>query len=254
MEPLRLVVLGDSTAFTDDVGPQLPTHKTLYPNVVASMIEAALERPVEVNVIARAGTDVRETWRTLTKDRHVQFEVMMGADAVVVGIGSIDHAPAGWPAALEEIVPYVRPDAVRRSLRRALYGAHPRLVRLTGARFSHTPLREFTRLYDRVLFQVRALARGAAGVVLGPTSHNARFYGFKHPGHRAREELQADVAASHGFSFVSSWELVGPNIGRLNPDGVHWPADAHAAVGEAVASHLVAQLRGEEARPSPPPF
>src|ERR687888_2111131 len=105
MEPLRLVILGDSTAFTDDVGPQLPTHKVLYPNVVASAIEAAVGRPVQLNVIARAGTDVRETWRTLTKDRHVQFEVMMGADAVLVGIGSIDHAPSGLPAALEELIP-----------------------------------------------------------------------------------------------------------------------------------------------------
>ena len=31
------------------------------------------------------------------------------------------------------------------------------------------------------------------------------------------------------------WELVEPFADRLNADGVHWPAEAHATVGRAVA-------------------
>src|SRR5213083_2707216 len=49
-QPFRLVVIGDSTSFTDDTGPKLPNDKALYPNVLAARIEAAVGRPVAVNV------------------------------------------------------------------------------------------------------------------------------------------------------------------------------------------------------------
>ena len=32
------------------------------------------------------------------------------------------------------------------------------------------------------------------------------------------------------------WAHVEPYADRLNPDGVHWPSEAHAAVGRAVAT------------------
>ena len=253
-QPFRLVVIADSTSFTDDVGPKLPTDKALYPNVVAARIEAAIGRPVAVNVLARAGTDVREAWRLVAKDRHAQFEVLMGADAVVLGIGSIDHAPAGIPAIVEEMIPFVRPDQARRVVRKAVYRAHPYLVRATGGRFTHTAPGEFARLYDSVLFQVRALARGAAGVALGPTSHRSRFYGKSHPALRAREAMQRRIAERHGFPFVSAWDIVKRHADRLNPDGVHWPPAAHQDVAEALSDRLLAQLHGEVPRPEPPAF
>jgi diglucosylglycerate octanoyltransferase len=253
-QPFRLVVIADSTAFTDDTGPKLPTEKALYPNRLAARIETAVERPVHVNVVARAGTDVREAWRMVGKDRHVQFEVLMGADAVVVGIGSIDHAPAGIPAVVEEVIPFLRPDALRRRIRKAIYEAHPYLVRATGGRFTHTPPGEFARLYDQSLLMVRSLAQGAAGVALGPTSHRSRFYGKGHPTLRAREQMQREIAEAHGFPFVSAWDLVEPFADRLNPDGVHWPHDAHEAVADALADRLMPQLRGEAERLHAPSF
>ncbi|MGZ4240917.1 MAG: SGNH/GDSL hydrolase family protein [Actinomycetota bacterium] len=252
--PLRLVVLGDSTSFTDDTGPKLPADKVLYPNVVAARIEAATGRPVTLNVLARAGTDVREAWRGVMKDRHVQFEVLMGADAVVVGIGSIDHAPAGVPAVVEEIVPFLRPDRLRRYVRTRLLRAHPYLVRASGGRFTHTAPREFARLCDQMLFQIRSLSRGAAGAVLGPTSHRSRYYGKGHPTLRARAAMQRQIAERHGFPFVSAWDLVEPHADALNPDGIHWPPVAHQAVGEALAEKLIEQLRGDAPRPEPPAF
>lgn len=254
VEPLRLVVVGDSTSFTDDVGPKLPTDKALYPNIVAARIESAIERPVAVNVLARAGTDVREAWRAVAKDRHAQFEVLMGADAVVVGIGSIDHAPAGVPAVVETMIPYLRPEGVRRFVRKNVYRAHPFLVRATGGRFTHTPPGEFERLYDTVLFLVRSLARGAAGVALGPTSHRSRYYGKGHPTLRARETLQREIAERHGFPFVSAWDIVEPHADKLNPDGIHWPHAAHEDIAEALSDHLIEQLRGTASRPEPPAF
>jgi hypothetical protein len=252
--PFRLVVIADSTSFTDDIGPKLPTEKALYPNRLGALLEAAIGRPVTVNVVARAGTDVREAWRMVGKDRHVQFEVLMGADAVVVGIGSIDHAPAGIPAVVEEVLPFLRPDVVRRRVRKAVYDAHPYLVRATGGRFTHTAPGEFARLYDQSLFMIRSLSRGAAGVALGPTSHRSRFYGKGHPTLRAREQMQREIAERNGFPFISAWDLVEPFADRLNPDGVHWPHDAHQAVAEALAEPLIEQLRGEREPLRPPPF
>jgi hypothetical protein len=251
-QPLRLVVLGDSTSFTDDRGPQLPATPHLYPNVVARAIENALDREVAVTVLARAGYTTRDAWAMLTKDRHVQFEVMMGADAVVNGICSFDHAPTGHPAALEALLPYLRPASVRHRARIALRAAHAYGTLVTGSRLARTPLAEFTRLYDGTLLQIRSLARGAAGVVMGPISHRSRYFGPGHPHRAEREELQFAIARRHGFPGVASWPLIEPYADRLNPDGVHWPAEVHAAVGEALAAPLVSQLLGEAERPSAP--
>ncbi len=169
--PLRLVVIADSTAFTDHTGPQLPDHKALYPNVLAAELERALARPVALSVLARAGMDTREAWKLVHKDRHAMFEVLMGADAVVVGVGSIDHAPSGVPTVVEAVIPFLRPSSLRRLARDVTRRVYAPVVRLTRARMSHTPLGEFERLYDATLFQTRALAHGAAGAALGPTSH-----------------------------------------------------------------------------------
>lgn len=248
-EPLRVVVLGDSTSFTDDRGPQLPSEPTLYPNVLRRELEAALVRPVAVTVIARAGMTVREAVRTVTKDRHVQFDVLLGADAVVVGVGSFDHAPGGIPPVVDAVVPHVRPAALRRRVRKGLHRAYPWTVRLTGHRRRRTPPAEFERLYDLLLLQVRGLARGAAMVALGPTSHRAAYYAWRHPGHAAAEAHQAEVAARQGVPSVASWPFVAPHADALNPDGIHWPAPAHAAVGRALAGLLADQLAGRSPRP-----
>lgn len=250
--PLRLVVLGDSTAFTDHRGPQLPEEPSLFPNVVAERLAAALGRPVSTTVVARPGLAVREAWTMVTKDRHVQFEVLRGADAVVVAIGSFDHAPAGVPPSLSALVPFVRPAELRRRVRSGLRTAYPWLVRATGARRPRTPAREFDRLYDGLLQQVRGLTQGAAGAVLGPTSHRSAYYAHRHPGHGAAEARQLAIAHRHGFASVAAWPLVRPHADRLNVDGIHWPPEAHAAVGTAIADALAPQLRGDVPPPGVP--
>jgi hypothetical protein len=241
------VVIGDSTSFTDATGPQLPGHPTLYPNVIADHLRARTGREVEVTVLARPGATVREAVQLVHKDRHAQFDVLARADAVVVGIGSFDHAPAGVPAALGSLVPYLRPDRVRRQVRSLLAAAQPVIVRATGGRRSRTPNGEFDRLFVRLLDQVRGLTQGrAAGVVLGPTSHRSRRYGEVHPHHTVAEARQFGLARSRGFATVSAWQQVLPFVDQLNPDGIHWPAAAHAAIGDAVADALMASLGGDE--------
>lgn len=242
--PIRLVVIGDSTSFTDEHGPQLPDHPALYPNVAATELAARLGREVAVTVVARAGHTVREALRTVTKDRHVQFDVVARADALVVGVGSFDHAPGGIPPVVDAVVPYLRPTALRHRVRAGLHTAYPYVVRLTGGRLSRTSPAEFDRMFAQLLDHVRGLTWGrAAGVVLGPTSHRSRYYGHRHPGHRAAQARHLTLGRAHGFATVASWPLVEPFAQRLNPDGIHWPADAHREVGAAVAAALLPALR-----------
>lgn len=243
--PLSLVVLGDSTAFTDHAGPQLPSTPHLYPQVAARALSAALDRPVTTTVLARPGHTVRDALRTVTKDQHVQFDVLAHADAVIVGVGSFDHAPLGVPPTVELAAAHLRPDRLRRAARRRLADAYPRLVRVHGGRRTRTPAAEFARRYARLLDHVRGLTWGrVAGAALGPTSHRARYYGHVHPTHAAREALQLDQASRHGFAPVAAWPLVAPHAEQLNVDGIHWPAAAHEAVGAALAASLVPTLRG----------
>lgn len=251
--PLRLVVIGDSTAFTDHRGPQLPDEPTLWPNVAARQVAEALGRGVTTTVLARPGQTVRDAHRLVTKDRHAQFEVLAHADAVVVAVSSFDTAPGGVPPAVEAVVPYVRPAGLRRTIRRTLRRIHPLLVRATRGRLTRTPVPELERLYDTLLLVVRGLTQGCAGVALGPTSHRSPYYGGDlHPRRADAERALFAVAARHGFATEPVWPHVAPHVADLNPDGIHWPEAAHRSVGLAVGARLVAQLRGEEPGPTAP--
>jgi hypothetical protein len=243
--PLHLVVLGDSTAFTDASGPQLPGSSGLYPTVVAARLAASMGREVTTQVLARPGQTVRDTVRAATKDQHVMFEVLAHADAVVVGLGSFDHAPAGVPASVEAAVPYLRPANRRRRVRALLRAAYPYLVRLHRGRHPRTPPDEFERLYRLLLEQVRGLTQGrAAGVALGPTSHTSAYYGHRHPGVVHATSRQLAIAEEHGFVGVACWPHVRQHLPDLNPDGIHWPGVVHERVGSAVARALQEQLTG----------
>ncbi len=247
--PLRVVVLADSFAFTDDAGPQLPDAPHLFPNVACDRLGVRLDRAVRRSVVARPGWGVRDVWTALTKDRHLAFEVVAGADALVLAVGSYDHLPAGVPAPVDALVPYVRPAPVRRGLRRVLRRANPVLIRLTGGRLPRVATGEFRRLYAAILLQLRGLAPGAAAVALGPAGQSAGHWAGRNPHLDEREELQLRLARRQGFATVPCRPLIAGHRERLNPDGIHWPAAAHHAVGTAVADALVAQLRGDAPRP-----
>ena len=252
--PLRLVVLGDSLAIVDGVGPQFPQAPHLYPQVAARVVATALDRPVEVAVVARPGVTSRELHHTLTRDVHVMFEVVMGADAVVVGVGSFDHAPFGMPRAVEAVVPHLRPAMLRARVRRSLRWLHPRVVAAGGSRHLRTAATEFERFYGGILTGVRGLTRGAPVVALGPTSHRSRHYGNVHPRHDEAVARQAAIAARHHVPTIAPWPLVAAHLEDLNPDGMHWPSVVHRAVGAEIGEALVARLTGAAPVPPPPSF
>jgi diglucosylglycerate octanoyltransferase len=244
--PLSLVVIGDSTAFTDHLGPQVPGTPHLYPQVAARELAAALGRDVVATVVARPGMTVRDAVRTVTKEQHVQYDVLAHADAVVVGVGSFDHAPVGVPPSVEAVAAYLRPTPLRRRVRRGLKAAYPWLVRANRGRRTRTPLSEFDRLFVELLDHVRGLTWGrVAGAAIGPTSHRSRYYGPGHPTHAGRQAHHLGVAERHGFRGVAAWPLVEPYADELNVDGIHWPAAAHEAVGRAVAAALRPGLTGD---------
>ena len=245
---LRVAVIGDSTAFTDEHGPQPPDDARLWPNVLAAQLESALDRPVSCTVWARPGVDALAAWQALTKDRHVMFDVVGPADVVIVAIGSLDHAPAGLPPVLDSLIPHLRPDGLRRRVRSLVRAAHPHVVRLRRARGLRTPAEVFARRYGQVLRQARGLTMDRAiCVALGPTSHRARHHGGAHPRREESEVRQLGLARAQGFATVPVWEHVAPHADRLNADGVHWPAAAHEAVGAAVADAVLASLRERSA-------
>jgi diglucosylglycerate octanoyltransferase len=245
--PLRVAVIGDSTAFSDHLGPQLPTHPTLWPNVMTRALERALGRAVETTVWARPGVDTLDAWRAVTKDRLVMFDVVGPADVVIVAVGSLDHAPAGLPPVVDAILPHLRPDGLRRRVRRVVRAAHPRIVRLRGARGLRTPAPEFARRYRLLLTQVRGLTLDRATLVaLGPTSHRARHHGGRHPRREESEQRQLALARDQGYETVPVWEHVEPHVAALNPDGIHWPEAVHASVGAATAAAVLRRLSRQQ--------
>lgn len=237
--PLRIAVIGDSTTFTDERGPLPPDDAALWPNVMARELERTTGRDVALTVWARPGVDVLAAWQALTKDRHLMFDVVGPADVVIVAIGSLDHAPAGLPPVIDSVIPHLRPDGLRRRVRSGVRRLHPIAVRLRRARGVRTPPAVFAERYRQVLAQARGLTMDRAlCVALGPTSHRARHHGGAHPRREESEARQVAIAVQQGYRNVPVWELVEPFADRLNADGVHWPAAAHAAVGRAVAAAI----------------
>lgn len=247
-----MVVLGDSTCFIDGIGPQLPGHPGVWPTMLADDLAKQLGRPVQPHVVARPGMTVHDAWSVVSKDQHVMFELLMGADIVVLSVGSFDHAPFGIPPAISAAVPYIRGERVRRRVRQTLHDLYPMVVKATGGRWTRTAPATFDRLYEQVLVQLRGLANTAAMAAIGPTSHRSAYYGDGHPRHADRSERQGELATGHGLAWVPSWPLVEPFADQLNSDGIHWPRPAHEAVARALAPLLLAQLRGETPRPGPP--
>jgi lysophospholipase L1-like esterase len=240
-DPLRVAVVGDSLTFTDATGPQLPDHPDLWPNVMARELARTTDREVALTVWARPSADALEAWLALTRDRHLMYDVVGPADVVVLALGSFDHAPRGIPPMVEHVLPRLRPTWLRHAVRRAVRSWHPWIVRARGVRGVRTPPRVFAPRYGRVLEQAKGLTMGRATcVALGPTSHRARQHGGRHPRRAESEARQLRLIRAHAWTAVPVWELVEPFADRLNPDGVHWPAEAHAVVGHAVAAAVAA--------------
>jgi hypothetical protein len=234
----HVLVLGDSLSFHGPEQPHRPSDPRLYPNVMA----ARLGGDVRADLVARIGWTARDAWWALTKDPNVWGELLPRADALVLGVGQMDHLPAALPTWLREGIPYVRPGSLRRQVRRAYGAASPWVIRATGGRLRQLPQAATDHYLARIVQGVRTYRPGIPVVLLGPSPHAAASY----PSHRHHEPAVAAArrwAAAHDAGLVDLDPIVAPSLraGTGNPDGMHWAWEVHEAIGEALAAALQAQ-------------
>jgi diglucosylglycerate octanoyltransferase len=240
----RLVVLADSLSFHGPTGPVPLAEPRLYPNVLAGLLADGTGDAWRADVVARAGWGVRELWYALQRDVHLQQQVLLGADAVVLGVGSSDSLSVGVPRPAMAVLPFVRPVGLRRALRRAVDRHHGRLVRLTGARIRHTPVSVYAHCWAKCADALALFAPQAARCAVLPASHAAAFYAHAHPFRGEVAALTRRLAAARDLPLVDLDALVRPHLGRMNVDGVHWSYPVHGAVAAAMASALLPGLAG----------
>lgn len=235
----RLVVLGDSLTFHGPSGPLPLSDPRLYPNGVAMHLRERTGEEWAAAVVARAGWCLRDVWLALRKDVHLQQQVLLGADAVVLAVGSSDPLPVGLPRGLLAGLPYVRPTRLRRALRRDIDRAHPGLVRLTGARLRYTPLPVYRHDWRKSVEALALFAPDALRCAVLPGVHVGAYYGGSNRHRAVYATATSELAAEAGLELVDLAALTRPWLRELNPDGLHWPFGLHAAVAAAMAEALV---------------
>jgi hypothetical protein len=229
-----LLVLGDSLAFHGPERPEPADDPRLWPNVAAAALGARAE------IVAGTGWTARHAWHALTSDPRV-WAVLPAVDALVLGVGGMDTLPSPLPTAVRELIPVLRPEALRRRVRAAYLRAQPVLARtfaaLPGGGPVALPPRLTVQYLERCRSAVLAIRPGLPVVAALPPPHRAECYARVHPGRAAGERATRAWAADAGVALLDLPALVGDHVlgGHGNPDGMHWGWEAHAAVGEACA-------------------
>lgn len=235
-----VLVVADSLAFHGPTSPELLTHPGLYPNVLGRRLGA------RVDVVARLGWTARDAWWALCKDPLVYSVFLPRADAVVLAVGAGDHLPASVPTYLRDGIAYLRPGGVRRTVRRLYHSAHPRVVRATGGRLRALPQRATDAYLTRCVQAVRHLRPGVPVVGIVPPPYDSAHHGHVTRLHAPAVRAAKAWGARTQVPLVDADAIVAPYLaaGRLNPDGMHWPWEAHRRVGEAFADAIAASWRG----------
>ncbi|WP_370328216.1 SGNH/GDSL hydrolase family protein [Euzebya sp.] len=238
-----MVVLGDSLSFHGPEGPVPLADPRLYPNVLGVELDRLTGRPWAVEVWGRAGWGVRELWLALQKDVHLQQQLLIPADAVVLGIGSADQLSVAVPRWVVMALPYLRPTGLRRALRRRIDHVHPALTRLTGGRMRYTPPSVIRHAWSKSVDAIRLFAgEDVPLVAVLPAAHRTTYYGGMTTHHVGTHRLVAELAAAKDVAAVDLAALTRDRLDELNVDGAHWSWAIHADVGTAMARALAAQL------------
>lgn len=248
----HLLVMADSLAFHGPERAHPPSDPRLYPQVMAASLSARLDHPVEVDLVARLGWTARDGWWALTKDPRVWGELLPRADALVVGLGGMDHLPAAVPTFWREGIAYVRPGGLRRAVRRGYLAVAPYVVRATNGRLRQLPQAATDRYLTRIVEGVRTFRPGLPVVALTPSPYRSDLYPSQRPHVPAVAAARA-WAGRTGVHLLDLDPLVGPALSSRtgNPDGMHWSWDTHRAVGAALAE-VLARTQREPAAPRGP--
>lgn len=173
----------------------------------------------------------------MTKDPRVWGELLPRADALLLGVGQMDHLPAAVPTWLRDGIPYIRPGSLRRQVRTGHARAAPYVIRATRGALRQLPQGATDHYLTRIVESARFWRPGIPVVLLGPSPHAASAYP-SHRHHAPAVDAGRRWASAHDVAFVDLDPIVGPSLrtGTGNTDGLHWAWDVHAQVGLAAAA------------------
>lgn len=237
------MVLGDSLSFHGPDGPVPLADPRTYPNLLVGQLQDVTGRPWTVDVWGRAGWGVRELWLALQKDVHLQQQLLLGADAVVLGIGSADQLSVAVPRWVMMALPYVRPKAVRREVRRRIDHLHPTATRLTRGAMRYTPPEVIDHCFGKSVDAIRLFAGTDIPLVgILPPLHRTAYYGGLTTHHAATHARFARLAVERSLAVVDLAAITRDRLGELNGDGAHWSWGIHELVAAGMAGALAPQL------------
>lgn len=243
----RLVVLGDSLALFGPRGPLDPSAEALYPDRTRRLLEQATGRPWRLKVIARGGWSLLRASRSVSRD-HSMRQDLRGASAILIALASTDSMavalPHGWGLFTREPSPGVIPH-LSLSSRRRLWNvwqlAHRLGIRLTGARFQHTPPSLLDRSWREFMSYVQQLAPSAALCGMLPTLHEYPVFARSMKYYSSTASQLRELGLEFDIPMIDPAPFVSERLGSL-PDGIHWDEALHAAAAHEFAEALLERL------------
>lgn len=241
----RLLVFADSLSFHGPEGPHPADHPRIWPNIAAGALGGGAE------LFAGFGWTARDAWWSLVGDPRVWAELHR-ADVVILAVGSMDTLPSPLPTYLRMGLRYLRPDSVRRTVRRGYLAAQPRLAVAMRGWPAVLPRGLTVRYLDDIVTALRVVRPTMPIVGMLPGVHRAASYGYVHTA-RAGAAVAMTAWGRHvGVPLLDLPAVIGQHVmsGQGNPDGMHWGWAGHTDVGRAMAelvAPLLAEVRPEAA-------
>jgi hypothetical protein len=187
----------------------------------------------------------------LQKDVHLQQQLLMQADAVVLAVGSADQLSVAVPRWVMMALPYLRPTSVRREIRRRIDHVHPRLTLLTRGRFPYTPPEVIEHCWNKSVDAIRLFAgEDIPLVAVLPPYHQTVYYGGVTRHHDRTHRLMAGLGHERDVAMVDLAGFTRNRLDELNTDGAHWSWQIHQDVGGAMADSLAPQIPRQPDHPA----